>query len=107
MSAEAGRPERAASISSSTTETGTHDENERLAKLDHTEEGMSALNARELDDGTGAEDPEDARLLPQESEKVVPPPKSSFLASLAWMVINTLATIGIVRPDAAPSSRTP
>ena len=97
MSADGGRPERASSVASSSTEMGTHDENEKLAKLDQTDEGISALKDREPDGGADGEDPEDARLLPQENEKPAQPPKNSFLASLAWMVINTLATIGIVR----------
>ena len=96
MSADTGRPERPASVASSSTETGTHDENEKLAKLDQTDEGLSVRRDRELDDGPGGEEPEDQQLLPHETEKPVPPPKSSFLASLAWMVINTLATIAIV-----------
>jgi len=100
MSADAGRPERAASVASSSTETGTHDENEKLAKLDQTEEGMSILKDHDLDDGITRGDQhqhEEAQLLPNGSEKPEPPPKNKFMVSFAWMVVNTLATIAIVR----------
>jgi hypothetical protein len=39
---------------------------------------------------------EDAGLLPQEERGEQSPPKSSFTSGLIWMVVNTLATIGIV-----------
>ncbi|KAL2164143.1 hypothetical protein VTH06DRAFT_3357 [Thermothelomyces fergusii] len=42
------------------------------------------------------EDPEDEELLPKEERSWKPKSRSSFASGLAWMVINTLATIGIV-----------
>ncbi|AEO58041.1 hypothetical protein MYCTH_2060432 [Thermothelomyces thermophilus ATCC 42464] len=47
-------------------------------------------------DRGGAEDPEDEELLPKEERPWKPKSKSSFASGLVWMVINTLATIGIV-----------
>jgi hypothetical protein len=38
---------------------------------------------------------EDDELLPKEKHGEQPGPKSSFISGLIWMVINTLATIGI------------
>lgn len=93
MAAADHRTERAASIASSSTEAGAYDENERLAKLDHTEDGMKSKTPEEMEMG---DESEDKTLLPQETEKPQPP-KNSFLSALIWMVINTLATIGIVR----------
>ncbi|TPX13774.1 uncharacterized protein E0L32_005718 [Thyridium curvatum] len=92
MAAADHRTERAASIASSSTEAGAYDENERLAKLDHTEDGMKSKTPEEMEMG---DESEDKTLLPQETEKPQPP-KNSFLSALIWMVINTLATIGIV-----------
>ncbi len=93
MSSETGRPERASSIASSSTEAGTFDENEKLAKIDHSEDGLKSLKPPE--ELEMAEDGEDAGLLPPADEKPEPP-KNTFMSSLIWMVINTLATIGIV-----------
>jgi solute carrier family 35, member E3 len=93
--------ERANSFSSSSAETATHEENEKLARLDHTEEGnfekLKTPEELEIE-----EEGEDDGLLPKEPEKEEPP-KSTFASSLTWMVINTLATIGIVRIGLLPS----
>lgn len=45
-------------------------------------------------------------LIPKENPKQQKP-DSSFASSLAWMVINTLATIGIVRPTPFPHPSSP
>lgn len=84
-----GRP---ASISSSSADTATHEDNEKLARLDQSGE---LKKPEDMEIG----EREDDELLPQnqrEPEKQEPP-KSGFTSSLVWMVVNTLATIGIVR----------
>lgn len=90
------RTERAGSVASSSTETATLHE---LTKLDPMEDSMQNLKSQH-DDEKAAE--EDERLLPKENEKEEPP-KSGFASAVAWMVVNTLATIGIVsRPALKP-----
>jgi solute carrier family 35 protein E3 len=87
------RLERSASISSSSAETATNEENEKLARLDQSEEGLEKMR---MEEDAEAGDREDDGLLPRIEEKT-PPPKSTFTSSLIWMIVNTLATIGIVR----------
>lgn len=87
------RAERAGSFSSSSADTATHEENEKLARLDQSEDGMEKL--RSPDDLEIGDEREDDDLLPREPEKQEPP-KSTFRSSLIWMIVNTLATIGIV-----------
>ncbi len=85
--------ERAGSFSSSSGDTATHEDDEKLNRIDHTEEGVESLKKPEeleIEEENG----EDAGLLPGETKKAEP--KSSFTSSLIWMVVNTLATIGIV-----------
>ena len=94
MSAETGSPrtERRGSEASSHTENGgTYEEHEKLASIEKDEESGPR---EEMEIG---EEREDAAMLPQETEKPEPP-KSSMRSALIWMVINTLATIGIVSP---------
>jgi solute carrier family 35 protein E3 len=81
--------ERAPSISSSVTEAEAYDDHEKGSPL------LSALKTPdELEIG---DDVERAELLPQENEKAQPPkPDPSMKSAGIWMVVNTLATIGIV-----------
>lgn len=88
-----GHRDRAPSFSSSSADTATHDENEKLARLDQSEDGLEKLKSP--DDMEVGDERENGGLLPQETEKPEPP-KSTFTSSLIWMVVNTLATIGIV-----------
>ncbi|KAK3380013.1 solute carrier family 35 member E3 [Lasiosphaeria ovina] len=95
MSAE--HRERAGSFSSSSPDTPTFDDDDKLARLDRTREGdEEKLRAPpgELDTRNGEED----GLVPKEAEPQheTSPPSTSLASSLAWMAINTLATIGIV-----------
>lgn len=92
MSAEADRrSDRAPSISSSSAETATNDDNARLSRLDQGDDALEKLpRPEDLELGE-----EDEGLLPQLSEKPEPP-KSTFTSSAIWMVVNTLATVGIV-----------
>lgn len=84
------RAERAGSFASSSAETATSPENEKLARLDQSEDGLEKQGDLEIGD-----EREDDGLLPQETEKPEPP-KSTFKSSFIWMIVNTLATIGIV-----------
>ncbi|EOO02843.1 putative solute carrier family 35 member e3 protein [Phaeoacremonium minimum UCRPA7] len=90
MSAESPRTERRGSEASSHTEAGgTYEENEKLVSI-HKDEESHPREEMEI-----AEEREDAAMLPQETEKPEPA-KSSTRSAIIWMVINTLATIGIV-----------
>ncbi|KAH8895035.1 triose-phosphate transporter [Thozetella sp. PMI_491] len=87
--------ERTGSFSSSSADTATHEDNEKLARLDQTGEGHeNPKKPEELELGDLGER-EDDGLLPKEPVKEEPP-KSNFSSALIWMVVNTLATIGIV-----------
>jgi solute carrier family 35 protein E3 len=89
MSAEPGQ--RTPSISSSSAETATNEDNARHSRLDQGDDALEKL-ARPEDMEMGEED---EGLLPQISEKPEPPKSSSF-SSAIWIVVNTLATVGIV-----------
>nr|XP_036578229.1 uncharacterized protein CTRU02_11729 [Colletotrichum truncatum]KAF6785430.1 integral membrane protein [Colletotrichum truncatum] len=82
------RTERAGSFASSSTETATLHE---LTKLDPMEDSVHNLKAQ--NDEEAAE--ENEKLLPKANEKE-DPAKASFSSAVVWMVVNTLATIGIV-----------
>lgn len=87
--------DRAASISSSHSEAEVFDEQEKngtssLSNGNH----IPLKNPDELEVG---DDVERAELLPQDSEKPqVATPDNSTRTAVIWMVVNTLATIGIV-----------
>ncbi|TLD33860.1 hypothetical protein PspLS_00411 [Pyricularia sp. CBS 133598] len=89
-SSEYGRRERAASIGSSSTAAGTADEHEKLATSPRHDKSM------ELGDIEARNEREDAAFLSSNADEKPEPPKSGFTMALVWMVINTLATIGIV-----------
>lgn len=60
---------------------------------------MSAGPSRASTDAElGKEREDEQEALLQADEKPAEPPKNSFRAAVMWMVINTLATIGIVSP---------
>jgi solute carrier family 35 protein E3 len=81
--------ERAPSISSSVTEAEAYDDHEKVAPI------LTSLKTPdELEIG---DDVERAELLPRENEKPQSPkPDTSMKSAGIWMVVNTLATIGIV-----------
>jgi solute carrier family 35, member E3 len=88
------RAERSASVGSSSTAAASYDEKDiELSKIEHPEDGLAG---RSSNDGPEGETERDT-FLPKEPEKPEPP-KSTFMSSLIWMVVNTLATIGIVCP---------
>jgi solute carrier family 35 protein E3 len=87
--------ERAPSISSSITEAEAYSENEKIESRNSTDQGFIKLISPESLDL--ADDVEKAELLPAEDEKPPQPkPESSVRTAFSWMVVNTLATIGIV-----------
>lgn len=95
MSSESGRSERAGSIASSHTETGGYDEhNEKMAPL-RDDESLTNLKSPTSVYHDDDHEREDEELLPQTEEKAEQP-KGSMASSIVWMVVNTLATIGIV-----------
>lgn len=72
----------------------TYDLNHRLAQFNN--HGDDEEKQRLSDDLRTADSSEQAKLLPKEEQHGQSPPPSSFTSGLVWMVINTLATIGIV-----------
>lgn len=108
MSSEDDRSERAGSVASSHTESGPHDEmNEKQAFL-HDDESLRSPTLYQDSHHDGENDGEDTEMLPQVPEKRPEPPKSSTASGLVWIVINTLATVGIVSclPPCAHVGRT-
>jgi hypothetical protein len=79
---------------------GAPDPDHELAPLNKN--GDDGDEQRFSDDLETADDREDAGLLPQEGRAEQPPPKSNFTSGLTWMVVNTLATIGIVNTTFPP-----
>jgi solute carrier family 35 protein E3 len=89
-----GSEERPPSISSSLTEADTLEDNERHGTPSPERSFAKLKTPDELDIG---DDVERAELLPQEGEKPAAAPDNSTRTAVIWMVVNTLATIGIVR----------
>lgn len=83
---------------------GAPDSDHELAPLSkHSDDEEKHRLSDDLETANGRED---AGLLPQAEQEEQPPPKSSsFTSGLVWMVVNTLATIGIVNtlPLSQPS----
>lgn len=99
MSAEGTRPERAGSIASSHTEAGVHEEeyNEKQAFL-QDDESLRSPTLYQDSHHDGESNQEDEELLPTQTEKKpAEPTKSSAASGVVWIVVNTLATVGIVR----------
>jgi solute carrier family 35, member E3 len=87
--------DRAPSTSSSVTEAEAYDENEKHGPMSGTEGSFVKLKSPE--DLELGDDDERAEMLPAEHEKPAQPaPEASVRSSFIWMVVNTLATIGIV-----------
>jgi solute carrier family 35 protein E3 len=85
--------DRAPSIASSVTEADTYDEEKNTRMSDGSFVKLKSPEEMELGD-----DVERANLLPQDDEKPTAPakPDNSTRTAIIWMVVNTLATIGIV-----------
>jgi solute carrier family 35 protein E3 len=87
-------PERPSSISSSVTEAEAYD-SEKNAPRSSAE--ASFTNLKTPDELEIGDDVEREELLPAEHEKPAQPqPDNSMRSAVIWMVVNTLATIGIV-----------
>lgn len=99
MASEDGRSERAGSIASSNTEAGGHEEFNEKSAFIRDDESMSTLKSptiyQDSNHEADLEQAEDQGLLP-EQEKQPEPPKASARSGLIWIVVNTLATVGIV-----------
>lgn len=89
--------DREPSISSSVTEAEAFDENEKSSSS--TDGGF--VNLKSPEEMEIGDDVERAELLPGDHEKPPPAkqPETSMRSSVIWMVVNTLATIGIVGLD--------
>lgn len=92
------KTERAASIASSSTDTATAEEQVALMKLDPLHSDDDDVSRLRSPDELDIHDETDDRagLLPRENEKPTEEPKSNFKAACIWMIVNTLATVGIV-----------
>lgn len=105
MSEEDDRSDRAGSIASSHTEAGGHEDlNEKHTYIRDDESLSSTLKSPTLyQDSNHDEDNarEDEEMLPQQPEKPEPP-KSSASSGIIWIVVNTLATVGIVSLSSPP-----
>lgn len=89
--------DRVPSISSSITEADAFDENEKAGSLSSTDGSFTKLKSPE--DMEIGDDVERVGLLPAEQleEKTQPVVKDNSMRTAGiWMVVNTLATIGIV-----------
>jgi solute carrier family 35, member E3 len=89
--------DRAPSISSSITEAEAFDENEKASSLSSTDGSFTKLKSPE--DMEVGDDIERTGLLPAEEQQEKPQPvakDNSMRTAGIWMVVNTLATIGIV-----------
>lgn len=98
MSSEGPRSERAGSVASSHTEAGVHDEdfNEKQAFL-RDDESLRSPTLYQDSHHEGENDQEDEELLASQTEKKAPEPaKTSAASGVIWIVVNTLATVGIV-----------
>jgi solute carrier family 35 protein E3 len=100
--------DRPPSVSSSVTEAGTFDDSEKASSLSTAEGRFTKLHAPE--DVGLAEAIERAGLLSEELQEVREKPQSagqgnSTTTAIMWMVVNTLATIGIV--SSSTSKREP
>ncbi len=94
--------DRALSISSSITEADPYDENDNEKNRTMNSIEGSFVKLKSPEDLEVGDDIETAELLPAEDEKPPQPkPEPSARSALVWMLVNTLATIGIV------SSRVP
>lgn len=72
--------------------------NPRITRFNHP--GNDEEKQRLSDDLESVGGHENNELLPKETRGEESTPESSFTSGLVWMVINTLATIGIVNDSA-------
>ena len=77
----------------------------RLARHDQSHGGNDEEKQGLSDAIDAGGDHEDDELLPKEKLENQPEPKGSFITGLLWMVVNTLATIGIVSTTTTPLPR--
>lgn len=92
MDRSGDRPDSIGS-SSSSTELDTFNDPEKYAGKDSEDGKFNLKTPEELEEGVESEG-----LLPSEDDKLPEiPPTSTTRSSIIWMVVNTLATIGIVR----------
>jgi solute carrier family 35 protein E3 len=93
----ADRPgDRSVSVSSSITDAETYDENEKNHSPTTDSSYVHMKTPEEMEIG----DEERAELIPAAlhvaQEKAMEPEKATVRSAVIWMVVNTLATIGIV-----------
>ena len=89
--------DRTPSTSSSVTEAEPYDENEKHGTSSETDESFTKLKSPEDLELGDEDDIEREGLLPAAQEKPTQPtPEGSVRSAFVWMVVNTLATIGIV-----------
>lgn len=90
---DAIRAEQTGSFASSSTEAGILEDREKLGTFDNLENDASKQMSSD-DMALGEVEREDDMLLLRVDGETVSP-KSSFGSAVVWMVVNTLATVGI------------
>lgn len=95
MSGEKDVTVRVASSSSPPAESATQDESEKLARL--SPRGEEFQDPKAPDDKEVGHAGESTAMLPEQQVQAEPA-KTSIRTAIIWMMINTLATVAIVRP---------
>lgn len=72
------------------------DENEKLARLDHSSHSEESERTKVPEEMEMGDERENAGLLPAESTEKVESKRPAWFGTVLWTAINTLATIGIV-----------
>lgn len=78
------------SVASSST---MEDQEKLIMEMNELSEDGTMRRSTDMEFG---KDEEQDTLLPMDSNKPTEPPKASVRTAVTWMVINTLATVGIV-----------
>ncbi|ERS98047.1 solute carrier family 35, member E3 [Sporothrix schenckii 1099-18] len=90
------RAEGASASFTSNNDIEMRDENEKLARLDHSNNSEESERTKVPEEMEMGDERENAGLLPAETAEKVEPKRPAWLGTVLWTTINTLATIGIV-----------
>lgn len=83
--------DRAVSIGSSSAEADFNDDNDKMSSNE-----SSFVKIRSAEDMEAGSEIERQELLPMVEEKTAQAAASEYRQAIIWMIVNTLATIGIV-----------
>lgn len=90
------RAEGASASFNSNNDIEMRDENEKLARLDHSNHSEESERTKVPEEMEMGDERESAGLLPSEAEKTAESKRPAWFGTVLWTTINTLATIGIV-----------